>query len=948
MKIGIIGILGALAACPFAIGEPLNVAPQTATMKRLGEMPIAFEPNRGQAPPDVQFLSRGLRHDLLFTGQGARLDVPGRRSGSISSLDIAFVNANTDIRMAGLNTLGYRSSYFIGNDRTKWVNDLPNFSKVRYHQVWNGMDVVFYGNESRLEYDVTVAPGADPKNAVFAFSNAQSVRLNTDGDLVLHFEQGDIVQHKPIAYQTVGNLRKAVPAKYVVAGNHVSFSIGKYDTSQELIIDPILWFSLPRLDSSYLTGTGAATDSSGNSYAAGTTIPVTVSPDPNIRFKTAWVNKIDISGNIVLRFSLAAPDGGMTGNGIAVDSSGNIYVTGMTDSPGSIPGSGLGFQTISGGGTDAYLVRVNSNVTVGYGTYLGGSGSDSSNAVAVDNSGHAFVAGSTTSANFPRTVGGAYSGGFDAFLTRIDTTTTGTASLSYSLLAGGSGDDSAQGVAIDAGGNAYLAGSTASTNFQPTAATGYNTSKTTANTDGFLVKFNGSGSASYFTTYPFGPANAIALDASSNAYLTGETNGSIPTNSVIQGYQLSGGAGHAFVAKFSTSVSGVNSLLYATYLGGSGTDNGTAIATDKNRTAFVTGLTTSANFPVAGGPVEPTYGGGASDAFLSVIDTGTSGTTSLGFSTFVGGSGTDSAGAIALSPYNNPLIVGATASPNFPVPAGKALDPGTDTRAFASKILFEAPPFGVIDTPTNGSTGLSGAINFTGWALSRITVAQVAMCREPVNGEAASTDPHCLLNSSPTGLVYLGNAVFVPGVRPDVAAAFPGYPNNNWGWGAQILTNFLPGTNGSPMGNGTYKLHAIAADPEGLATDLGTRTISVNNAASILPFGTIDTPGQGQTVSGTITNFGWVLTPQPNIVPIDGSTITVRIDGQAFGHPTYNQFRSDIATLFPGFRNSNGAVGYITINTTVLSNGIHNIDWIVTDSAGNMAGLGSRNFFVQN
>jgi hypothetical protein len=948
MKIGIIGILGALAACPFAIGEPLNVAPQTATMKRLGEMPIAFEPNRGQAPPDVQFLSRGLRHDLLFTGQGARLDVPGRRSGSISSLGIVFVNANTDIRMAGLNTLGYRSSYFIGNDRTKWVNDLPNFSKVRYHQVWNGMDVVFYGNESRLEYDVTVAPGADPKNAVFAFSNAQSVRLNTDGDLVLHFEQGDIVQHKPIAYQTVGNLRKAVPAKYVVAGNHVSFSIGKYDTSQELIIDPILWFSLPRLDSSYLTGTGAATDSSGNSYAAGTTIPVTVSPDPNIRFKTAWVNKIDISGNIVLRFSLAAPDGGMTGNGIAVDSSGNIYVTGMTDSPGSIPGSGLGFQTISGGGTDAYLVRVNSNVTVGYGTYLGGSGSDSSNAVAVDNSGHAFVAGSTTSANFPRTVGGAYSGGFDAFLTRIDTTTTGTASLSYSLLAGGSGDDSAQGVAIDAGGNAYLAGSTASTNFQPTAATGYNTSKTTANTDGFLVKFNGSGSASYFTTYPYGPANAIALDASSNAYLTGETNGSIPTNSVIQGYQLSGGAGHAFVAKFSTSVSGVNSLLYATYLGGSGTDNGTAIATDKNRTAFVTGLTTSANFPVAGGPVEPTYGGGASDAFLSVIDTGTSGTTSLGFSTFVGGSGTDSAGAIALSPYNNPLIVGATASPNFPVPAGKALDPGTDTRAFASKILFEAPPFGVIDTPTNGSTGLSGAINFTGWALSRITVAQVAMCREPVNGEAASTDPHCLLNSSPTGLVYLGNAVFVPGVRPDVAAAFPGYPNNNWGWGAQILTNFLPGTNGSPMGNGTYKLHAIAADPEGLATDLGTRTISVNNAASILPFGTIDTPGQGQTVSGTITNFGWVLTPQPNIVPIDGSTITVRIDGQAFGHPTYNQFRSDIATLFPGFRNSNGAVGYITINTTVLSNGIHNIDWIVTDSAGNMAGLGSRNFFVQN
>jgi hypothetical protein len=162
------------------------------------------------------------------------------------------------------------------------------------------------------------------------------------------------------------------------------------------------------------------------------------------------------------------------------------------------------------------------------------------------------------------------------------------------------------------------------------------------------------------------------------------------------------------------------------------------------------------------------------------------------------------------------------------------------------------------------------------WALSSITVAKVALCREPVTGEANVTDPHCLLSSSLTGLVFLGNAVLVPGVRPDVAAAFPGYPNNNWGWGAQVLTNFLPGTNGLPLGNGTYKLHAIAADPAGFSTDLGTTTISANNAASILPFGTIDTPAQGETISGTdYVNFGWVVTPQPNIVPIDGSTITV-------------------------------------------------------------------------
>ena len=185
-----------------------------------------------------------------------------------------------------------------------------------------------------------------------------------------------------------------------------------------------------------------------------------------------------------------------------------------------------------------------------------------------------------------------------------------------------------------------------------------------------------------------------------------------------------------------------------------------------------------------------------------------------------------------------------------------------------------------------------------------------------------------------------------------MAATFPGYPNNNWGWGAQILTNYLPGANGMPLGNGTYKLHAIAADPSGLATDLGTTMISVNNAASILPFGTIDTPAQGETISGTdYVNFGWVVTPQPNIVPVDGSTIVVHIDGVVVGHPTYNQFRSDIATLFPGLRNTtnpNGAVGFFHIDTTKLSNGIHNIDWVAIDSAGHSGGIGSRNFFVQN
>lgn len=249
--------------------------------------------------------------------------------------------------------------------------------------------------------------------------------------------------------------------------------------------------------------------------------------------------------------------------------------------------------------------------------------------------------------------------------------------------------------------------------------------------------------------------------------------------------------------------------------------------------------------------------------------------------------------------------------------------------------------------------GQAGAINFTGWALSLNTVANVALCREVLPGEAGIN-----------GLLYLGNGVLTPGARPDVAIAHPGYPNNNWGWGAQILTNQLPGTNGLSIGNGTYKLHAIAADTtappatndsrdcactQSYCTDLGTTTMTADNAHSILPFGTIDTPGQGQVISGTsFVNFGWVVTPQPNIVPVDASTIIVYIDKVAVGHPVYNQFRSDIATIFPGLRNSNGAVGAFIFDTTKLSNGIHNIAWGVIDSVGNAQGIGSRAFFVQN
>jgi hypothetical protein len=250
-------------------------------------------------------------------------------------------------------------------------------------------------------------------------------------------------------------------------------------------------------------------------------------------------------------------------------------------------------------------------------------------------------------------------------------------------------------------------------------------------------------------------------------------------------------------------------------------------------------------------------------------------------------------------------------------------------------------PVGVIDTPTNNTTGVTGAIPVTGWVVDDVDVSNVFVCRAPVAGEGAAVDARC------GGLpqVFLGEAVFIEDARPDVQAAYPTLPRNyRGGWGFMVLTNMLPN-----QGNGPYTLFVHARDREGHSFALGSRNITCANANATLPFGTIDTPGQGETVAGAAyVNFGWALTQAGKSIPLDGSSITVFVDGAPVGTASYNHYRSDIATLFPGLANSNGAIGFRTIDTTALSSGLHTIVWTVTDSAGATAGLGSRYFRVSN
>jgi hypothetical protein len=246
---------------------------------------------------------------------------------------------------------------------------------------------------------------------------------------------------------------------------------------------------------------------------------------------------------------------------------------------------------------------------------------------------------------------------------------------------------------------------------------------------------------------------------------------------------------------------------------------------------------------------------------------------------------------------------------------------------------------GSFDTPLNSTSGIAGAIAVTGWALDNIEVTSVGIWREPVRGEP----------TNPNGLVFIGNATFVPGARPDVQVSSPNSPwSYRGGWGYMLLTTFLPNP-GGPLGNGTYRLHAIAINKAGNQLDLGTRIITVDNAHASKPFGTIDTPDQGGTASGNaFVNFGWALTPNPYLIPLDGSTISVLVDGVTVGHPTYNQYRVDIGNAFPGLANSNGAVGFFYIDTTKLANGMHTISWVVYDNAAREDGIGSRYFNVLN
>jgi hypothetical protein len=599
---------------------PKGAAPKEnqRTAKAYGNAPLSFEANQGQSDPSVKFLARGAGYQLSLTSTGAVLSI---RRGSAKSrnkqtvkdfpfltnerqslkeavVSMRLLGARSDSCVSGEDELPGKVNYLLGNDPRAWRTNVATYGKVRYETVYQGVDLVYYGSQRQLEYDFHLAPGADPRIIRLGFAGVKQTELDAGGDLVLRLSGGEVIrQHKPVLYQEVNGTRQTVDGRFVLRGHRqVGFEVGPYDKSLPLVIDPVLVYA------TYFGGDG---------------------------------------------------DEGTAG--IAVDSTGSVYVTGSFVTSTGFPITPNAFQKTQNsayGNGEVFITKFSPDgSSIVYSTLLGGSSTDASTGLGLDAAGNAYVVGWTVSSDFPaRNAFQATLHGLpNAFVTKLNA--TGSDLLYSTFLGGSSGFDYGTDIAVEASGNAYITGTTASTNFPVTPGalrTTLRLERGPGDNDGFVAKLNtnesGAASLVYSTFFDIHASfsNSIDIDADGNAYVTG--------NARVQKLNA---AGSALVYSFTIPDSAADSTS------GLHTTN---IAVDAGGNAYVTGFTASPGLMVVNG-FQSSYGGGSDDGFLAKLNpTGTS----LLYSTYLGGESLDDAAAVAVDAAGHAYVEGDTASVDFP------------------------------------------------------------------------------------------------------------------------------------------------------------------------------------------------------------------------------------------------------------------------------------------
>jgi hypothetical protein len=708
---------------------------ETRARSNYEHLPLRFEPNEGQFAPQVKFRSSGPGYSVALTDTEAVVRLHAGATQSV--LGIGLDGADKPQKIDGENRLTGTVNYFPGVDRAAWRTGIPTYGRVRVTGARPGVDLIYYGNQSQLEFDAVLGVGVNPAQVRLRIRGAQQLSIAQDGGLMLGTSSGLLTLRAPVAYQVVNGTRRPVAARFRGLGaDKVGFAVGEYNRTQPLIIDPVLVYAT-YLGGSYFDSINAvAADAGGNAYVTGNADSCDFPTTSGAYSTTApsgycYPGTHEAEGNLVFVAKINAAGTGLVyssylgmgvGTSIAVDASGNAYVSGWAAA--GFPVTAGAYQSTdraaANGGTNSFVTELNpSGTALVYSTYLGGSwGQDQINAIAVDGSGNAYVTGSALSQDFPATPG-AYQttdgvpGAPFSFVTRLN---AGGGSLGYSTYLLGTGAfstngtpvNAARGIAVDGAGNTYVVGTTSDEAF-PATAGAFQTTYTDAADQaafreaGYIAKLNAAGSALVYASYLGGgtatQANAVAVDGSGNAYVTGAATSNLPTTSAA--FQTAAPGQDAFVMKVNSAGS---DLVYATYLGGSciqsylpaSGDAGLAIAVDGSGNAWVAGQACSSDFPVTESAVQtaklvtnPT----AFDAFFSVLNASGSG---LLYSTYLGGNGNlnpdgDWANGVALDGSGNAIVGGLTESSNFPASTGALQTTTTSNGAgFLTKMTIPA------------------------------------------------------------------------------------------------------------------------------------------------------------------------------------------------------------------------------------------------------------------